>query len=213
MILNALATRQQLEMTPSMAEGLIFDLEMELRALGCQMIQQMGVLLQLPQRTMAAAQVFYQRFWYTSSMCDFSADKTAVGALLLASKLEETPIGLLRLTNAYHYVAFHLTKGARSSSSYMALAHDSLELSSLRDSVVFFEMQILKRLGFQVQTVLPHPLLVQYLRVLGLTDPDLKVTIKPRRGWNQDWTTPPRERRSEGSVSLAQCAWSFLNDA
>ncbi len=31
MILNALATRQQLEMTPSMAEGLIFDLEMELR--------------------------------------------------------------------------------------------------------------------------------------------------------------------------------------
>ncbi|EST05059.1 Cyclin, N-terminal [Kalmanozyma brasiliensis GHG001] len=212
MILNPLATRQQLAMTPTMAEGLTFDLEMELRALGCQMIQQMGVLLQLPQRTMAAAQIFFQRFWYTSSMCDFSADKVAVSALLLASKLEETQVGLRRLINAYHYVAFLLTRGARPS-AYVGLAHDSLEVTSLRDTIVVLEMQMLKRLGFQMQVVLPHALLVQYLRVLGLTDPNLKVTLKPHENWDAEWSTPPSEGRSEETVSLAQCAWSFLNDA
>ncbi|SJX63427.1 uncharacterized protein SRS1_11089 [Sporisorium reilianum f. sp. reilianum] len=211
-MLNPLATRQQLSVTPTMADGLSLHLELELRALGCQMIQQVGVLLQLPQRTMAAAQVFYQRFWYSASMCDFSADEIAMGTLLLSTKLQETQISLRHLVNAYHYVDFHVNKRPRSS-SYTPLAYDASELISIRDALVVSEMQVLKRLGFQVHVTLPYALLVNYLQVLGLTDPELKVTVQPHNHWHPDATPPQVDDRSSERVSVAQCAWSFLNDA
>ncbi|SPO26370.1 uncharacterized protein UTRI_03959 [Ustilago trichophora] len=238
MLLNPLATRQQLAVTPSMTDGLSYDLEMELRALGCQIIQQVGILLRLPQRTMAVAQVFFQRFWFTSSMCDFSASEIAMGALLLATKLEETQIRLRHLINAFHYVDYHISKNrhlspdwtpssredrsnvslASSADSlappYCAPAYDSAELSRLRDAVVVSEMQILKRLGFHVQVTLPYALLVNYLQALGLTDSNLKVTVKPHFCWSpENATPPPIDKASSQPVTLAQCAWSFLNDA
>ncbi|CDR88401.1 uncharacterized protein SPSC_04228 [Sporisorium scitamineum] len=212
MMLNPLATGQQLSVTPTMADGLPLDIELELRAVGCQMIQQVGVLLQLPQRTMAAAQVFYQRFWYSSSMCDFSADEIAMGTLLLSTKLEETQISLRHLVNAYHYVDFQLHKGPRSC-FYTPPAYDASELVSIRDAIVVSEMQVLKRLGFQVHVALPYALLVNYLQVLGLTDPELKVTVRPHKHWHPDEASPPIDRLSSERVSVAQCAWSFLNDA
>lgn len=235
MLLNPLATREQLAVTPSMTDGLSHDLEMELRALGCQVIQQIGILLRLPQRTMAVAQVFYQRFWYTSSMCDFSAHETAAGTLLLATKLEETPVSLRHLVNAFDYVLCRLndtraqpsngtpqqesavpsasqSKVARAS-KYRPLLYDSAEMNRLRDDIVVSEMQILKRLGFHVQVMLPYALLVNYLQALGLTDPELKVTLKPHSDWHTYDGNPKVDNIATQQVSVAQCAWSFLNDA
>ena len=40
----------------------------------------------------------------------------------------------------------------------------------LKDALVVAEMQILKRLGFNVHVVLPYNTLVNYLRLLGLTE-------------------------------------------
>nr|CDI54025.1 cyclin-like protein [Melanopsichium pennsylvanicum 4] len=237
MLLNPLATRQQLEISPSMTDGLSYALEMELRALGCHIIQQAGMLLRLPQRTMAVAQVFYQRFWFTSSMCDFSAADIAMGALLLSTKLEETQISLRHMVNAFHFVHFHLNKhlvcqpggttahqideaGVSRSSPlgsasppYHAPAYDSAELSRLRDATVVSEMQILKRLGFDVQVTLPYALLVNYLQALGLTDPNLKVTVKLHRTWDVELGAAPTKDISPERISIAQSAWSFLNDA
>lgn len=207
MQLNPLATRQQLTITPSMADGLSYHLELELRALGCQIIQQAGILLQLPQRTLATAQVFFHRFWYTSSMCDFSARAIAMGCLLLSTKLEETQCSLRHLIGSFHYVIFHLNQPRRSS-KYEPPSRDSSELVDLRDSMIVSEMQVLKRLGFQVHVTLPYALLVNYLQVLGLTDPKLKVTV---HSYN-DPAEPVAAARHE-STTLAQCAWSFLNDA
>lgn len=213
MMLNPLATCEQLALTPSMSEGLSFDLEMELRALGCQIIQQAGILLQLPQRTLAAAQVFYQRFWYSSSMCDFSADEIAIGCLLLSTKLEETPCSLRHLIGAFHYVNFHLNKSRRHS-EYEPPSRDSSALMALRDAAVVSEMQILKRLGFQVHVTLPYALLVNYLQVLSLTDPKLKTRVRRHHGWHPHVAPmEPVGNQQEETVSLAQCAWSFLNDA
>ncbi len=235
MLLNPLATRQQLEQTPSRSDGVTCDIELELRALGCQIIQQMGVLLRLPQRTMAVAQVFFQRFWYTSSMCDFSAKEIALGSLLLATKLEETQVRLRHLLNAYDYVLFRLTKGNRAthtngqgptatsetarpgfaSGAYQPLGQHSAEFYSIRDAVVVSEMQILKRLGFHVEVMLPYALLVNYLQVLSLAGSDVVVTVKP----HQDSVTRHPEPLGDSNsasrvrVTFAQCAWSFLNDA
>lgn len=221
MLPNPLATRVQLTATPSSVHGVAYGVEMELRALGCQIIQQIGELLQLPQRTMAVAQVFFQRFWFTSSMCDFSASEIAAGTVLLAAKLEETQISLRHLVNAYHYVLSCLTQGISSHPSpkgsmapaYRPPAYDSAELQDIRDAVVVSEMQVLKRLGFHVQVMLPYALLVNYLQVLDLTDAKLKFAINPHPACFHASSAQHMDYVGSERVSLAQCAWSFLNDA
>ena len=46
---NVLVADEKLLPTPSMVDGLSFDTEMDLRVLGCELIQTSGILLQLPQ--------------------------------------------------------------------------------------------------------------------------------------------------------------------
>ncbi|GAC75238.1 cyclin L [Moesziomyces antarcticus T-34] len=228
MMLNSLATLEQLEPTPSMNDGLPHHLEMELRALGCQIIQQTGVLLRLPQRTAAVAQVFFHRFWYVSSMADFSANEIALGCLLLSTKLEETQVVLRHLVNAFHSAMFHLqdrippedrgrvAKAASSQSSarkYRPLAYNSGEYERLRECAMVAEMQILKRLGFNVQVVLPHALLPNYLQALGLASSDLQISPKIRARRPPDNAKRGDTEPSLLRMSFAQFAWSFLNDA
>lgn len=228
MMLNSLATLEQLELTPSMNDGLPHHLEMELRALGCQIIQQTGVLLHLPQRTAAVAQVFFHRFWYISSMADFSANEIALGCLLLSTKLEETQVLFRHLVNAFHSAMFHLqdrvppedrgrvAKAASSPSSarkYRPLAYNSGDYERLRECAMVAEMQILKRLGFNVQVVLPHALLPNYLQALGLASSDLQISPKIRARRPPDNAKRGDTEPSLQRMSFAQYAWSFLNDA
>ena len=44
-VLNPLASPAQIERTPSMEDGLPWELEEDLRAYGCKLIQQAGILL------------------------------------------------------------------------------------------------------------------------------------------------------------------------
>ncbi|KAG8840469.1 hypothetical protein FRC20_005585, partial [Serendipita sp. 405] len=84
-----LATISQIKQTPSRKDGIPADLEDDLRAYGAKMIQQAGVLLKQKQVAMSTAQVLFQRFWYTSSLEKYGIAEIGMGALYLASKLEE----------------------------------------------------------------------------------------------------------------------------
>lgn len=55
----------------------------------------------------------------------------------------------------------------------------------MKDALVIAEMQILKKLGFNVHVQLPYGLMVNYLKVLELTDHE----------------------------TIPQKAWGYLNDA
>lgn len=103
-----------------------------------------------------------------------------MGALYLASKLEECPLRIRDLVNVYDLV---LKRAA--DSKYTPMTYFSDTFYDLKDAIVVAEMQILKRLGFQVQVVLPYGTLVNYLRVLGLT----------------------------GREDACTRAWGYLNDA
>ena len=86
-IVTPLATLSQVEQTASNEDGIPSNLENDLRTLGCQLIQQAGVLLKQygsflfiylvnrnfrrNQVAMSAAQVLFQRFWFVSSMKNF----------------------------------------------------------------------------------------------------------------------------------------------
>ena len=113
-----------------------------------------------------------------------------MGALYLASKLEECPMSMRDLINVYDLLlqraAFSLDGKPEHEFSYHPMSYFGNTFYDMKDALVVAEMQILKRLGFNVQVVLPYGTLVNYLRVLELTG------------------------REEDAIEKA---WGYLNDA
>jgi hypothetical protein len=99
-----------------------------------------------------------------------------MGAIYLASKLEECPLRIRDLINIYdllhqrvtHQLSCQATGATKSEFRYTPMSYFSQTFYDLKDAIVVAEMQILKRLGFNVHVVLPYGTLVNYLRVLGL---------------------------------------------
>lgn len=96
-----------------------------------------------------------------------------MGALYLASKLEECPLRMRDLINVYDLLLQRATHSLESNPTkefkYAPMSYFGTTFYDLKDALVVAEMQILKRLGFNVHVVLPYGTLVNYLRVLGLT--------------------------------------------
>ncbi|KAH9946217.1 cyclin-like protein [Epithele typhae] len=142
--LYPLASLARIEKTPSREDGVPEDLELDLRAFGCKLIHEAGVFYDN----------LFQRFWYVTSMKQFGIGDVGLGALYLASKLEECPVRMRDLINF----------------EYIPMSYFGSTFYDLKDALVVAEMQILKRLGFNVNVVLPYGTLVNYLRLLGLAD-------------------------------------------
>ncbi|KAI8998751.1 cyclin-L1 [Trametes punicea] len=180
--LYPLASLSQIEKTPSREDGIPEELEFDLRAFGCKLIHEAGVLLRQKQVAVATAQILFQRFWYVTSMKQFGIGDIGMGALYLASKLEECPVRMRDLINVYDLLlqrTQHRLKHPPGTSSagvpcpefkYVPMSYFGNTFYDLKDALVVAEMQILKRLGFNVHVVLPYGTLVNYLRVLGLTE-------------------------------------------
>ncbi|KAM0787176.1 hypothetical protein ACM66B_006424 [Microbotryomycetes sp. NB124-2] len=174
------------EPTPSRLDGVEPQLERDLRSLGALLIQQAGIMLRVPQVVMATAQVLFQRFWFVTSLKHFGVRDIGMGALFLASKLEESPIRMRDLINCYAYLVALIKHCARSSTTasdapatfnaYAPMDYFASEFYDMKDALVIAEMQILKRLGFQTQTGLPYGHLVNYLQVLELAEDKELVT-------------------------------------
>jgi len=91
----------------------------------------------------------------------------------------------LLLQRAAHTVASASFAHSPSEFKYKPMSYFGNTFYDLKEALVVSEMQILKRLGFDVHVVLPYGTLVNYMRLLGLTS------------------------RNE-AVSMA---WGYLNDA
>jgi len=193
--LYPLASLSQIQSTPSAQDGVPHAIEEDLRAYGCKLIHQAGILLNQKQVAVATAQILLQRFFYVSSLKQFGVADIGMGALYLSSKLEECPVRMRDLINVYDLLlqrAAHTVASTSASSQhrpsefkYTPMSYFGSTFYDLKEALVVSEMQILKRLGFDVQVVLPYGTLVNYMRLLGLTN------------------------RNE-AVSMA---WGYLNDA
>ncbi|PPR04963.1 hypothetical protein CVT24_010421 [Panaeolus cyanescens] len=182
--LYPLASLEQIEKSPSREDGIPEDLEEDLRAYGCKLIHQAGILLKQKQVAVAAAQILFQRFWFVTSMKQFGvgvgnlfsgweSSDIGMGALYLASKLEECPLRMRDLINVYDLLLQRATHqhGPKGDQEfhYYPMSYFGNTFYDLKDALVVAEMQILKRLGFNVHVVLPYGTLINYLRVLELT--------------------------------------------
>jgi len=97
-----------------------------------------------------------------------------MAALYLASKLEECPLRIRDLINVYDLLQQRETHSISPKSDeefrYAPMSYFGNTFYDIKDAIVVHEMQILKRLGFNVQVVLPYGTLINYLKVLGLME-------------------------------------------
>lgn len=215
--LNPLASDEQIQQTPSRRDGIPEDIEEELCVYACQQIQQAGILLDLPQVVMGTAQVLFRRFWFVSSLTQFNVHDIEMGALLLASKLEEKPVRLrdmllvfdYLLQRAIHFARHNPARRMKALHEHAAPSlHDDIPLFQYKpsnyysqsfydakDALVVAEMQILKRLGFHMDVELPYARVINYLQVMGVA----KVRLESLHD-------------SSFHFVAAQVAWNYLTD-
>jgi hypothetical protein len=157
---NTLVPEEKLSTTPSMLDGLNYETEIDLRILGCELIQTSGILLKLPQVAMATGQVLYQRFYYSKSFIKHSYEVVAMACINLASKIEEAPRRIRDVINVFHHI-----KQIRNKKTIGPLVLDQNYIN-LKNQVIKAERRVLKELGFCVHVKHPHKIIVLYLEVL-----------------------------------------------
>ncbi|XP_055523974.1 cyclin-L1 [Wyeomyia smithii] len=159
---NCLLPETKFDLTPSQADGLERDTEVDLRILGCELIQTAGILLKLPQVAMATGQVLFQRFFYSKSFVRHSMEATAMSCVCLASKIEEAPRRIRDVINVFHHI-----KQVRGQKQLVPMILDQHYIN-LKSQVIKAERRVLKELGFCVHVKHPHKLIVMYLKYLEL---------------------------------------------
>lgn len=158
---NSLIPPERLYPTPSMKDGLSYEDEIDLRILGCELIQSGGILLRLPQVAMATGQVLFQRFYYSDSLVKHNMEVISMACIALASKIEEAPRRLRDVINVFHHL-----KQLRTGQEVKAMPLD-VTYVELKNLVIKAERRILKQLGFCVHVKHPHKFVVTLLEILG----------------------------------------------
>ncbi|TPX39511.1 hypothetical protein SeMB42_g06348 [Synchytrium endobioticum] len=181
---NTVASYEQLLQTPSQRDAITTDFEMQVRAFGCELIESAGILLKLPQVAISTAEVLLHRFYYTSSLSKFGIRDIAMGAIFLASKVEECPRRIAQMVLVFHHLVSTRAHGVPPA-NYKPVDHLSPTWLDYKDGMIAAEINILAKLGFNVQVEHPYGYMINYLQSLGLSDDE----------------------------EFSQIAWNFLNDS
>ncbi|CAF3859781.1 unnamed protein product [Rotaria sp. Silwood1] len=146
--------------TPSMNEGLPYDVEYDLRLIGCELIQTACLLLRLPQTAVATGQVLFHRYFYSSSFIRRPMEIFAMACTNLAAKIEENARRIRDVINVFHHI-----KQIRSGKTIRPLLIDQIYIDR-KNEVIKAERRLLKELGFCVYVKHPHKMITVYLKVL-----------------------------------------------
>ncbi|KAG5176928.1 cyclin-like protein, partial [Tribonema minus] len=151
---------------PSKDHGVDWETETQHRAWGCELIQEAGILLRLPQVVMCTGQTLLQRFYYRKSLTKFDAFSVAMGCVLLAAKLEEA-IGHTRVRDVV--MVFHRMYLRRRGLPLEFLELGGTVYAELKTEMIRVERYVLKDLGFGFYNIMDHPhkFILYYVRVLG----------------------------------------------
>ena len=146
--------------TPSELDNLDAESENMLRILGCESIQNAGILLKLPQVAVACAQVLYHRFFFLKSFVKHNWEHYSMACLFLSAKIEESCRRLRDVVSVF----VHLRQ-IREQSVFRPIPIP--EYAELKPHIINAELRILKELGFCVHGKHPHKLICIYLHFLG----------------------------------------------
>ncbi|KAL8996277.1 MAG: hypothetical protein Q9169_004163 [Polycauliona sp. 2 TL-2023] len=176
-------TESELLRTPSILDGLSPEKERENRGKGVNFIFQVGIMLKLPQVTLATASVLLHRFFVRHSMVEapgrpaFHYYSMAATSIFLATKIEEDCRKMKELVVACVRVA---QKDPRK-----VVDEQDKEYWRWKDNILHNEDVLLEALCFDLTLEPPYKVLFEYLNYFGEND----------------------NRR------LRNSAWAFINDS
>lgn len=176
-------TESELLRTPSILDGLPPEKERENRGKGVNFIFQVGIMLKLPQVTLATASVLLHRFFVRHSMVEapgrpaFHYYSMAATSIFLATKIEEDCRKMKELVVACVRVA---QKDPRK-----LVDEQDKEYWRWKDNILHNEDVLLEALCFDLTLEPPYKVLFEYLNYFGEKD----------------------NRR------LRNSAWAFINDS
>ncbi|KAK3023608.1 hypothetical protein RJ639_043876 [Escallonia herrerae] len=136
-------TDEQLQNSPSRKDGIDEATETTLRIYGCDLIQESGILLKLPQAVMATGQ------------------RVAASCVWLASKLEESSRRVRHVLNV-----FHRLECRRESLPIEHLDPHCKKSVDLKMELIKTERHLLKEMGFICHVEHPHKFISNYLATL-----------------------------------------------
>ncbi|GFY94833.1 arginine-rich cyclin 1 [Actinidia rufa] len=154
-------TDEQLQNSPSRSDGIDETTETTLRIYGCDLIQESGILLKLPQAVMATGQVLLHRFYCKKSFARFNVKRVAASCVWLASKLEESPRKARQVL-----IVFHRMECRRENLPVEHLDPFSKKYAELKMDLNKTERHLLKEMGFICHVEHPHKFISNYLAAL-----------------------------------------------
>jgi protein BUR2 len=173
----------ELQRAPSILDGMDRTQEQSNRSKGVNFITQVGMLLKLPQLTLATASVYLHRFFMRHSMVDLPNRPglhhyaIAATALFLATKVEENCRKMKELVVACCRVA--------QKQPSLIVDEQSKEYWKWRDTILHNEDLLLEALCFDLQLEQPYRILFEFLCYYGV----------------------------QNDKNLRNVSWAYLNDA
>ncbi|KAL7590190.1 hypothetical protein Lser_V15G40174 [Lactuca serriola] len=118
-------TDEQLHNSPSRKDGIDEATKTTLRIYGCDLIQESGILLRIPQHVMATGQVLFHRFYCKTSFVRFNVKRIVAACIWLASRQGENPRRARDVINVFQIMEYrreNLTLDYLDASSMVQLA-------------------------------------------------------------------------------------------
>ncbi|KAL2854362.1 hypothetical protein BJY01DRAFT_231941 [Aspergillus pseudoustus] len=178
-----LFTDEELTRAPSQLDGMKIEQENISRSKGVSFITQVGIMLKLPQLTLATAAVYFHRFFMRYSMVDLPQRPgmhpypIAATSLFLATKVEENVRRMRELVVACCRVA--------QKQPNLVVDEQSKEFWRWRDNILHHEDLLLEALCFDLQLEQPYRVLYDFLLYFRV---------------NED-------------KNIRNAAWAFINDS
>lgn len=156
-----LFTPQDLLLSPSILDGMPVTQELANRQKGVNFITQVGIMLKLPQLTLATASVYLHRFFMRHAMVQNNKGgihhySVAATAIFLATKVEENYRKMRELVVACCRVA--------QKQPNLVVDEQSKEYWKWRDTILHNEDLLLEALCFDLQLEPPYRILLDFLR-------------------------------------------------
>lgn len=152
---------QELLLSPSILDGMPVAQELANRQKGVNFITQVGIMLKLPQLTLATASVYLHRFFMRHAMVQNNKPglhhySVAATAIFLATKVEENYRKMKELVVACCRVA--------QKQPNLVIDDQSKEYWKWRDTILHNEDLLLEALCFDLQLEQPYRILLDFLR-------------------------------------------------
>ncbi|KAK5370450.1 hypothetical protein LTR20_010130 [Exophiala xenobiotica] len=162
-----LFTPDELLLSPSILEGMPVPQELANRQKAVNFITQVGIMLKLPQLTLATASVYLHRFFMRHAMVQNNKPglhhySVAATALFLATKVEENYRKMRELVVACCRVA--------QKQPNLVVDEQSKEYWKWRDTILHNEDLLLEALCFDLQLEQPYRILLDFLRLYGVQE-------------------------------------------